>query len=77
MKKEKRLISIPFSRILALILMDIMSIIVAAFAALYIRFEFSFSNIDRGYLDKLGYIILPNIFLTLLFYYGYAILKLR
>ena len=45
-----------------------MSIIVAAFAALYIRFEFSFSNIDRGYLDKLGYIILPNIFLTLLFY---------
>lgn len=68
MKKEKRLISIPFSRILALILMDIMSIIVAAFAALYIRFEFSFSNIERMYLDNLGYIILPNIFLTLLFF---------
>lgn len=68
MRKEGRIIDIPASRIIALILMDIMAVIVAAFAALYIRFEFSFSNIPLEYLLKFEHIILINIVVTLLFF---------
>lgn len=68
MKREKNLLRIPFNRIFALILMDIMSIIVASFAAIYIRFEFSFVGIPREYLVKFEYIIPYNIVLTLVFF---------
>lgn len=68
MKKEKKFLNIPFSRILALVLLDIMAIVVAAFAALYIRFDFSFRGIDRVYLERFEHIIIPTILLTLLFF---------
>lgn len=49
-------------------ILDVMSIILASFAALYIRFDFSFANIEKRYMLQLEHILLPNIFVTLLFY---------
>ena len=66
--KKSKLIKIPVNRIIALILMDIMSVIVSAFGALYIRFEFSFAEIDRLYLQMFENIIIPNILMTLLLF---------
>ena len=66
--KKKRSIKIPVNRIVALILMDIMSVVVAAFGALYIRFEFSFAGIDRQYLRVFERIIIPDILIVLLFF---------
>lgn len=68
MKKEVNFLKIPKTRIIALILMDIMAITVAAFSALYIRFEFSFSNIPREYITKFEHIIPFTIALTLAFF---------
>ena len=67
MNKKKR-IKIPANRIIALVLMDIMSVIVSAFAALYIRFELSFSGIPAIYLQMYEQIIIPNILMTLLLF---------
>ena len=70
MKKEKAVnfLKIPVNRIIALVLMDIMSIIVASFAALYVRFDFSFSAIYEEFLLKFEHILIPNILVTLLFF---------
>lgn len=57
MKEKNNFLKIPINRIIALILLDIMSIIVASFAAIYIRFDFSFNGIPEEYLIKFEYII--------------------
>ena len=67
-KMKQNFLKIPINRILALILLDIMSIVVASFAALYIRFDFSFEGIPQEYLIKFENIIVHNIVLTLLFF---------
>lgn len=71
MKRRERTTNffrIPINRIIALILLDIMSIIVASFVALYIRFDFSFAGIPVQYFSKFEHILLPNILLTLVFF---------
>lgn len=68
MKRQGRFIDIPANRIIALILLDIMAVIVAAFGALYIRFEFSFSSIPAEYLTNFEHIILINIAVALVFF---------
>lgn len=68
MKQKTPFLKIPINRIIALILLDIMSIIVASFAALYVRFDFSFAAIPPEYLMKFERIIPFNILLTLLFF---------
>ena len=50
MKQKTPFLKIPINRIIALILLDIMSIVVASFAALYVRFDFSFAGIPAEYL---------------------------
>ena len=67
-KMKQNFLKIPINRILALILLDIMSIVVASFAALYIRFDFSFEGIPQEYLIKFENIIVYNIILTLIFF---------
>ena len=67
-KMKQNFLKIPINRILALILLDIMSIVVASFAALYIRFDFSFEGIPQEYFIKFENIIVYNIVLTLLFF---------
>ena len=68
MRKNNGFLKIPINRVIALILLDIMSIIVAAFSAIYIRFDFSFSGIPEEYLIKFENIIPYNILITLLFF---------
>ena len=68
MKGKNNFLKIPINRIIALILLDIMSIVVASFVAIYIRFDFSFSAIPDEYLIKFEHIMPYNILLTLLFF---------
>lgn len=68
MKQDKNFLKIPINRIVALILLDTMSVIVASFAAIYVRFDFSFSAIPAEYLIKFEHIIPFNIVLTLIFF---------
>lgn len=68
MKENVKFLKIPINRIIALILLDIMSIVVASFAALYIRFDFSFKGIPEEYLSKFEQVIPYNILLTLVFF---------
>lgn len=65
--KNVDILKIPANRIIALILLDIMSIVVAAFTALYIRFDFSFNGIPSEYLQKFERIIPYSIIITLVF----------
>ena len=51
-RENKNFLQIPVNRILALILMDIMSTLIASFVALYIRFDFSFAAIPAEYFKK-------------------------
>ncbi len=67
MDKTPKFLKIPASRIIALVLLDIMSIMAASFGALYIRFEFSFGSIDRLYLERMEHILVPMILITLFF----------
>ncbi len=62
---------IPATRIIALILMDAMSVIVASFGALFIRYDFSFELLqaDIRFLRAYERIVLPIILLTLLIYF--------
>ena len=59
MKTKMNFLNIPISRIIALFIMDIMSILVASFMALFIRFEFRFSDIPlefwKSYIDLRDY----------------------
>lgn len=66
--KNVDILKIPANRIIALILLDIMSIVVAAFTALYIRFDFSFNGIPSEYLQKIERIIPYSIIITLVFF---------
>ena len=66
--KKKLLSKIPVNRVIALILMDTISVVISAFGALYSRFDFSFAEIDRRYLDIFEQIIIPNILMTLLLF---------
>lgn len=75
MKKDTNFLKIPANRIIALVLMDVMSVIVASFAALYIRFDFSFNAIYREFLIKYEHILLPNILVTLLFFTVWKLYK--
>lgn len=66
--KKVDFFKIPTNRIIALALMDIMSIIIASFVALYIRFDFSFKGIPASYMERFEYLIPFNIMLSLLFF---------
>lgn len=66
--KNVDILKIPANRIIALILLDIMSIVLAAFTALYIRFDFSFNGIPSEYLQKFERIIPYSIIITLVFF---------
>ena len=50
MKRDTNFLKIPINRIIALAIMDIMAVVVASFAALYIRFDFSFQEIPEEYM---------------------------
>ena len=59
---------VPLQRIIALVIMDIMSILLVSFAALYIRYDFSFQDIDPMFFKHCENLLIPNIIGTLLFF---------
>lgn len=75
MKKDNNFLKIPMNRILALVLMDIMSVVVASFAALYIRFDFSFKGIPTEYMARFERIQPFNVVVTLLFFVIWKLYK--
>lgn len=62
---------IPATRIIALILMDVMSVIIASFGALFIRYDLSFEQLDLRFLRTYEKIFIPVILMTLLLYLGW------
>ena len=59
---------VPLQRIAALVIIDMMSILLVSFAALYIRYDFSFQDIDPMFFKHCENLLLPNIIGTLLFF---------
>lgn len=59
---------IPLQRIAALVIMDVMSILLVSFAALYIRYDFSFQDIDPLFFKHCENLLIPNIVGTLFFF---------
>lgn len=75
MKKETNFLKIPMNRIIVLILMDIIAVLVASFGALFLRFEFSFKEIPRYYLENYEHIIPCTIAITLFFFFLWKLYK--
>ena len=69
-------ISIPFNRIMALVLLDIMAVIISSFGALYIRFDFSFSNVaNTEYFVTFQHIFIPNVLIAVIFFWLWKLYK--
>jgi len=68
MEKRKDFLKIPVNRIAALVLMDVMSVIVASFAALYIRYDFKIFSIDEIFMTAWERTIIWNILITLVIF---------
>ena len=68
MTQNSKIIKIPFNRTLALVFLDIMAIMVSSFAALYIRYEFSFQAIQLEFLHNYEHALPFNICITLLLF---------
>lgn len=75
MSKNNNFLKIPINRIIALLLLDVMSVVVASFAALYIRFDFSFKRIPPEYMLRFEQIIPINLLITLLFFVLWKLYK--
>lgn len=73
--KDKYFLKIPVNRVIALVLLDVMSIVVSAFAPLYLRFDFSFWDIYPRYLVAFEHILIPVILLTLLIFFAWRLYK--
>ena len=75
MKMKNNFLNIPINRIIALLIMDTMSIVIASFAAIYIRFDFQFNAIPKEYMAKFEYILPFNIGFTILFFVIWKLYK--
>lgn len=72
---KNNFLKIPINRIIALLIMDTMSIVIASFAAIYIRFDFQFNTIPKEYMTKFEYILPFNIGFTILFFVIWKLYK--
>ncbi len=73
--KKTSFLKIPINRILALLFLDVISILTASFAAIYLRFEFRFNAIPRIYLERYERIIPVTIIVTLFFFFLWRLYK--
>ena len=67
--------SVPKNRILLLVILDAMTVIIASFLALYIRFDFSFAQIETQYLEVVAEYLIVNIAVTLIIYMVFRLYK--
>lgn len=75
MKQSKSFLKIPTNRIIALVLLDVISTLIASFVSLYIRFDFSFEKIEMPYFTRLEHILIPNVVFTLVFFVIWKLYK--
>ena len=75
MKERKDFLKIPMSRIIILVILDIISVLVASFASLYIRFDFSIQNIDGIYLQRWEAVLPWIIILAIVINYVWRLYK--
>ncbi len=68
MKENVKILKVPFNRTLALVLMDIMAIMISSFASLYIRYEFSFQDIQPKFMNHFERLLPFNICVGLLLF---------
>ncbi len=73
MKKKKFLI--PLNRIAALVILDVLSVVLSTFAALWIRFEFNLNDIPVHYLEMALKLLPYNILFTLLWLWIWKLYK--
>ena len=66
---------IPLSRILLLLLMDVIAIAVASFGALFLRFEFSFSQIPKEYMLRYEKLLPVTVGITIVFFVVWKLYK--
>ena len=72
---KNNFLKIPINRIIALLIMDTMSIVIASFAAIYIRFDFQFNAIPKEYMLKFEHILPFNIAFTIFFFVIWKLYK--
>lgn len=75
MKKQKDFLKIPMNRILALAIMDIVSVVTASFGALYIRYDFKFKEIAPQFMLRWEITLFWNIVIALVFYAVWRLYK--
>ena len=75
MSERKDFLKIPKNRIIALVLLDVMSVFIASFAALYIRYDFKILSIEQVYLRRWELMLPWLIVLTLAVYTGWKLYK--
>jgi len=75
MNRQRNFLKIPINRIIILVLLDVMSIVVASFAAIYIRYDFKFKNIEHMYILHWEHMIAWTMLTTLLIYGAWKLYK--
>lgn len=75
MNQQKDFLKIPLNRIVALAFMDVMSVVLASFGALYIRYDFKMGDIDPKFLLRWEHTIVVNIFIALGIYVVWRLYK--
>ena len=73
--KNTQFMKIPLSRILLLLLMDVIAIAVASFGALFLRFEFSFSQIPKEYMLRYEKLLPVTVGITIVFFVVWKLYK--
>lgn len=68
-------LKIPTNRIIALVMMDVLSILFVSFLALYIRYDFQIQDIDPVFWVSYQHIMFPNLAITLLFFVLWKLYK--
>ncbi len=74
-EKNTSFLKIPVNRIIALILVDVMAVIASSFGAIFLRFEFSFKEIPKEYLERYERFLPYTIILTLFFFLIWKLYK--
>lgn len=75
MNQQKDFLKIPLNRIVALVFMDVMSVFIASFGALYIRYDFKMGDIDPKFTLHWERTIFLNILITLVIYVVWKLYK--
>ena len=75
MSERKDFLKIPKNRIIALVLLDVMSVFIASFVALYIRYDFKILSIEQVYLRRWELMLPWLILLTLGVYAAWKLYK--